>query len=153
MVSKSWAVLGVTGSVAGGIVCPANNALAASVTIEYSPSSAGVVRAIAGADHCRCVSIPRWARASSNVTSICQRGMNQASICSGPAPRSGHRKACLWKVLHGSRTSTQRNGTTGKWRCTTQRCRWRIRWFYLPAHTIATASHRARTWCRKRAPP
>ena len=43
------------------------------VTRENSPSSAGVVRAIARSDHWRCVSTPRWARTSWNVVSTRQR--------------------------------------------------------------------------------
>ena len=37
---------------------------AQTVTKENNPSSAGVVRRIARSDHCRCVSTPRWVRAS-----------------------------------------------------------------------------------------
>ncbi len=37
------------------------------------PSRAGVVRAMAAADHWRWVSTPRWARTSWKVTSTCQR--------------------------------------------------------------------------------
>ena len=96
------------------IGCCSSRYFAASVTIEYSARIAGVVRAMAGADHCRCVSMPRWARASSNVTSICHRRTNQARICSGSAASSVHRNACGLNVFCGSRTRSQRNGTTGR---------------------------------------
>ena len=46
---------------------------AQTVTSEYSPSSAGVVRRIARSDHCRCVSTPRCSRTSWKVVSIRQR--------------------------------------------------------------------------------
>src|SRR5664279_1135698 len=46
-------------------------------------SRAGVVRAMAKSFHCRWVSMPRWARHSSKVTSSCQRCTNQARICAG----------------------------------------------------------------------
>src|SRR4051794_33723801 len=51
-----------------------------SATSEYSPSRQGVWRSIAVSDHCRCVSTPRWARASSKVTSIGHRLTNSAGI-------------------------------------------------------------------------
>jgi hypothetical protein len=56
---------------------------AANATKEYSPKSAGVVRPMAQSFHCPCVSMPRWARASSKVTSIRQRRTNHSIICCG----------------------------------------------------------------------
>src|SRR3954454_12464061 len=60
---------------------------------ENSPSSAGVVRAMAGSDHWRCVSTPRCRRTSAKVTSVDQRGTNQRRTSSGSASRSVHRNA------------------------------------------------------------
>jgi hypothetical protein len=67
--------------------------LAQSVIRENKPSRIGVVRAIAGSEHCRWVSTPRWRRTSAKVTSIDQRRMNQRRISSGSASRSIQRKA------------------------------------------------------------
>lgn len=55
--------------------------LAINATIEYSARITGVVHAIARSEHCRCVSVPRCARASSKVTSTYQPRMNWARIC------------------------------------------------------------------------
>ncbi len=44
------------------------------MTKENNPSSAGVVRRMARSDHCRCVSTPRWVRASWYVVSTGQQG-------------------------------------------------------------------------------
>src|SRR5918911_1998889 len=68
---------------------------ASSVTKENRPSRAGVVRAMARSDHWRWVSRPRWRRASSKVTSSCQRWTNQARIWSGVARTSVHSSACV----------------------------------------------------------
>ena len=52
---------------------------------------------MARSDHCRCVSTPRCRRASSKVTSTCQRRTNQARICS-----AGSRDRC--RAAPGCRT-------------------------------------------------
>src|ERR1700727_1067208 len=52
-------------------------------TRENSAINKGEVRGIDLSDHCRCVSIPIFARASKNVTSMFQRRTNQLMICSG----------------------------------------------------------------------
>src|SRR5262245_56045716 len=66
--------------------CPVENRRCASrVTMAYSTTRQGVVRAMAWSDHCRSVSMPRWARASSNVTSICQRWTKHSRIKEGVA--------------------------------------------------------------------
>lgn len=63
------------------------------LTSENSPSRAGVVRAIALSDHCRCVSIPRCRRASAKVPSVLQRRTNQRTIARDSVSRSVHRNA------------------------------------------------------------
>jgi hypothetical protein len=45
---------------------------------------------------------------------ICQRRTNHARICSGSAASLVHRQACALSLPCGSRTSTQRNGRTGR---------------------------------------
>ena len=62
------------------------------------------MRAIAGSDHCRWVSTPRWRRTSAKVTSIDQRRTNQRRMSSGSASRSVQRKACGSSSPAGSRT-------------------------------------------------
>src|SRR5262249_40030941 len=64
------------------------NCRARAVTSENSANKTGVVRAIACADHGRWVSTPRWARASSKVTSTDARLTTHAKIGSGVAWRS-----------------------------------------------------------------
>ena len=93
---------------------------ASSVTIENSASRQGVVRAMARSDHWRWVSTPRWSRTSRKVTSTCQRWTNQRTICSGSRAGSVQSRACGSKRCRGSRSSTQRIGTTGEpaWRQT-----------------------------------
>src|SRR5664279_4123085 len=81
------------------------------VTMENRPSKTGVVRRIALSDHWRWVSMPRWARVSSKVTSTCQRLTNQARISRGRALRSVARKAWGLNSPVGSRTRSQRIGT------------------------------------------
>ena len=71
------------------------------------------MRRIATADHWRWVSSPRWRRASSKVTSSCQRWTNQPRICGRAAVRSVQSSAWVAKCPCGSRISTQRNGTGG----------------------------------------
>src|SRR5512135_3157927 len=83
------------------------------LTRENTPMSTGVVRAMALSTHCRWVSTPRWARASSKVTSTCQRWTNHPKIASGAASRSVPNSACGSNFPWGSRTRTQRIGTTG----------------------------------------
>src|SRR5215471_2586219 len=56
---------------------------ASRMTSEYSPSTHGVVRATAWADHCRWVSSPRWARAAAKVPSTCPRNPNHSRTCRG----------------------------------------------------------------------
>src|ERR687890_2151250 len=84
------------------------------VTSENSPKSAGVARRIAKSDHWRCVSNPRWLRASWKVTSNCQRITNQQRIFLGSASRSVHSRAWVLNFPLGSRTNTQRKGTANK---------------------------------------
>jgi hypothetical protein len=55
---------------------------------ENNAMSDGVVLAIAFFDHCRCFSIPRCARVSSNVTSMFHLKINQLMICSGDSCKS-----------------------------------------------------------------
>ena len=83
-------------------------------------SRQGVVRAMARSDHWRWVSTPRWSRTSRKVTSTCQRWTNQRTICSGSRAGSVQSRACGSKRRWGSRSSTQRIGTTGRpaWRQT-----------------------------------
>src|SRR3954469_25069973 len=50
------------------------------VTSENSANKSGVVRWIAKSDHWRCVSTPRWRRASSKVTSPAHRIAYQVRI-------------------------------------------------------------------------
>src|SRR3954451_12219007 len=90
---------------------PSSTSSAHSVTSEKRPSSAGVVRAIARSDHCRCVSTPRCRRTSANVTSTDQRRTNQRSTSSGSASGSVHRKPCGSNSPAASRTRSQRTGT------------------------------------------
>lgn len=106
--------------------CPAWSCVAHGVTSENKSSSAGlqpapravppgdrfaIVRRMARSDHCRCVSTPRWRRASSKVVSTRQRRTNQRRMSTGSAVRSVHRNACGSFSPLGSRTSTQRIAT------------------------------------------
>ena len=67
--------------------------------------------------HGRGVSMPRGARASSRVTSMVHRRINQGSICSGVWSRVGDRTACGSKHLSGWRMSTQRSRLGGLPEC------------------------------------
>jgi hypothetical protein len=64
-------------------------------------------------DHCRRVSTPRWARASANVTSSCQRLANGAMMSAGSGATSVLKKACGSRLPSGSLTSTRRTGRGG----------------------------------------
>src|SRR3954447_10406845 len=89
-------------------------------TRENSPSRQGVARAIARSDHWRWVSTPRWSRTSRKVTSTRRRRTNQRTTCSGSRAGSVRSRAWGSKRPRGSRSSTQRIGTTGEpaWRHT-----------------------------------
>ncbi len=87
-------------------------------TTRKSPKRHGVVRPMARRDHGRWVSNPRWARTASQVTAICHRPLNQASIWSALPLLSVHKNAAAWpcvlpgRVLSSSyRTSPQRRRT------------------------------------------
>ncbi len=95
----------------------AGSCAANSVTIENRASRQCVVRAMALSDHCRCVSTPRWARASWKVTSTVQRRTNHPTICAGSRVRSVQSRAWGGRRASGSRMSTHRIGTTGRPPC------------------------------------
>jgi hypothetical protein len=90
-------------------ICAANN-----VTTEYRPNKAGVVQAIAFSDYWRWVSMPRCARACSNVTSTCNRCTHHWRIWAAPASGLVQRNAWASNVPWGSRTSLYRMGTAGR---------------------------------------
>ena len=97
-----------------GISPPWLSRRATRVTIENRASRTGVVRAMAWSDHCRWVSTPRCARASSHVTSTDQRLTTHARMCAGVACRSVQQKAASRSVPSGSPTSTERMSTGRK---------------------------------------
>src|SRR3954464_12483075 len=96
-----------------GTAPASKSAVAHTVTKEYKPRSAGVVRRMARSDHWRWVSTPRWARLSEKVTSTCQRRTKQVRISTGSSSGSVLKKACGSRSPVGSRTRTQRSGTGG----------------------------------------
>jgi hypothetical protein len=90
-----------TACLTGGVSFCAHHP-AHSVTIEHSPSRAGVVRTMADSFHGRCVSRPKCARASHQVTSGPQRSTNPSG--SGRVPLSGPSTARLGvRTLLGDR--------------------------------------------------
>ena len=84
-----------------------------SVTRANKANTKGVLRAMAWSFHCRWVSIPRWARASSKVVSTVQRWMKKVSICWGVMVGSVLSKAWGGNRPLGSLTKSQRMGTGG----------------------------------------
>src|SRR5687768_5596405 len=62
-------------------------------------------------DQCFCVSYPKQARISSKVTSMFQRRIYQARICSGVMSGSEQKRAVGLKRPSGHRTSTHLIGT------------------------------------------
>jgi hypothetical protein len=73
----------------------------------------GVVRAIAPSLHCRCVAIPRGARASSQVTAIRPRRTNQVRMCRGVWSTCVDSNASGLSWPCGSRPTPQRLRTGG----------------------------------------
>jgi hypothetical protein len=71
------------------------------VTIENRASRQGVVRAMALSDHCRCVSTPRWARASWKVTSTVQLRYAPPHDLRGLAHRFGAEQGLRCKAALG----------------------------------------------------
>src|SRR5262249_58787785 len=96
-----------------GNPCSLSSRAANKLTNAYSPHKQGVVRAMAFSDHCRCVSMPRCARASSKVTSICHLRTNHARLCCGVAANCVESHAWVANFSCGSRINTQRIGTAG----------------------------------------
>ena len=86
---------------------------AVTMTQLKRPSKTGVVRAMAGADHWRWVFAPRWARTAWKITSTCQRRRKQVTIVFGVRCASVQSRAVGARTPSGSRSSTQRRGTTG----------------------------------------
>lgn len=83
-------------------------------TVETEEHSMGVRRSMARSDHWRWVSIPRWARHSSNVVSWRQRFMNVRTISSAVSVWFVENSALGGRLPAGSRVRTQR---MGKERC------------------------------------
>jgi len=73
--------------------------------VEYN-AAAGVARAMARSDDCRCVSTPRRARLSWKFVSMDRRPTYQPRMASGVAANSVRRKACGSRLPVGSRTRT-----------------------------------------------
>ena len=76
------------------------------VTTENKPRSAGVVRAIALADHCRWVSTRRWVRTCWKVVSICQRRIKKARMAVAVSVMTVESKAWGAHLFVTSRMST-----------------------------------------------
>ena len=72
-----------------------------------------MVRGMAWSDQCRWVATPRWARASSPVTSTDQRMTTPCRSCLGLAARSVQKHASMRRVPSGPATSTSRRATGG----------------------------------------
>jgi hypothetical protein len=96
----------LTGGVSSCARCSAHN-----ITIENSPRGSGVVRAMANSFHCCCVSRPKCARASYQVTSKRHHSANHFKIWTGSTVRSVHSKAWGSNSTWGSHTRTQRMGS------------------------------------------
>jgi hypothetical protein len=94
-----------------GMVLSLSISMAIRTTIENIANRPGVVPAMAQSDHCRCVSTPRWARSSSNVTSSFQRSINHWRTCTSVASRFVQKNASVRNFPSGSRTTTHLMGT------------------------------------------
>ena len=68
---------------------------------------------MAWSDHWRWVSSPRWARASSKVTSTAHRLTTQGRLSTGVAARAVQKKAAMRSFLAGSHPMTTRLATGG----------------------------------------
>jgi hypothetical protein len=83
-----------------------SNLRARTMTSETKANRAGVVRAIAGSDHGRCVRHPRWVWLSSKVTSSDQHITTPCKISTGVAFQVGTKKGfhtqLLLRVRHHS---------------------------------------------------